>query len=63
MNAITIYIAQPLFGLGATSKMLFGRFAELFPDRLSGLVMALCYLAMCWGMLWFLHKRKIYLKV
>ena len=63
MNAITIYIAQPLFGLGATSKMLFGRFAGLFPDRLSGLVMALCYLAMCWAMLWFLHRRKIYLKV
>ena len=63
LNAITIYIAQPLFSLGKTSKMLFGRFAGLFPDRLSGLAMALCYLAMCWALLWFLHKRKIYLKV
>ena len=63
LNAITIYVAQPLFGLWNVGKMLFGRFVGFFPDRLSGLVMALCYLAMCWAMLWFLHKRKIYLKV
>ena len=63
LNAITIYVAQPLFGLWNVGKILFGRFVGFFPDRLSGLVMALCYLAMCWVMLWFLHKRKIYLKV
>jgi predicted acyltransferase len=33
LNAITIYIAQPLFGLGRTSELLFGRLARLALER------------------------------
>ena len=63
LNAITIYVAQPLLGLRHARTMLFGRLAGLFPERFSGLVLAMGYLAMCWALLWFLHRRKIYLKV
>lgn len=63
LNAITIYVAQPLFSLGNARTMLFGRLAGLFSERFSGLVLAAGYLAVCWALLWFLHSRKIYLKV
>lgn len=61
--ASTIYLAQPLFGLQKTCNMLFGRFSGIFPEPYAGVVSAAAYLAMCWGLLWFLHSRKIYLKV
>lgn len=63
LNAITIYVAQPLFSLKHTRTMLLGRFAGLFPEQFSGLFLEIGYLALCWLLLLFLHKRKIYLKV
>ena len=63
MNAITIYLAQPLFSLGNTNKLLFGRFADLFPATCTGLVSAITYVATCWLLLYFLYRRKIFLKV
>ena len=63
MNAITIYLAQPLFSLPKTSELLFGRLAGLFPPPWTGLVASIAYVATCWGLLYFLHRRQIYLKV
>ena len=63
LNAITIYVAQPLFSLNHTRTMLLGRFAGLFPEQFSGLFLEIGYLALCWLLLLFLHTRKIYLKV
>ena len=63
LNAITIYLAQPVFGLSSTSKLLFGRLAGLFPPPWAGVASAVAYIATCWGLLYFLHRRQIYLKV
>ena len=63
LNAITIYLAQPLFGLSGTSKLLFGRLAGLFPPPWAGVASAAAYIATCWGLLYILHRRQIYLKV
>ena len=63
LNAITIYLAQPLFGLSGTSKLLFGRLAGLFPLPWADVASAAAYVATCWGLLYFLHRRQIYLKV
>ena len=63
LNAITIYIAQPLFGLGRTSELLFGRLARLAPEPWAAVVAGVAYIVTCWGILYFLHVRNIHLKV
>lgn len=63
LNSITIYLAQPLLGMGNLNKMLFGRFASLFPDPWGGVVLSATYIAVCWLFLLFLYRRKIFLKV
>ena len=63
LNAIAVYLAQPLFSLSKTSEMLFGRLAHLFPEPWAGLVSAVAYLATCWALLCFLYRRKVFLKV
>ena len=63
MNAITIYLAQPLLGLGNTNKMLFGRLAGLFPERWDSVILSATHILVCWSLLYLLHRKKIYLKV
>ena len=63
LNAITIYVAQPLLGLGNVNKALFGRLAELFPEAWTPVVLSVTHIAVCWGLLYFLHRKKTYLKV
>lgn len=63
LNSITIYLAQPLFNFGNLNNILFGRFAGLFPSGIDGVVRALTYVFLCWTFLWYLHRKKIYLKV
>ena len=63
LNAITIYLAQPIFGLSSTSKLLFGRLAGLFPPPWADVASAAAYIATCWVLLYSPHRRQIYLKV
>ena len=52
-----------IMGFADTSKLLFGRLAGLFPPPWAGVASAVAYVATCWGLLYFLHRRQIYLKV
>lgn len=63
LNAITIYLAQSVLNIQYTNKMLFGRLASLFPPEWGAVVLGVTYLAICWGLLYFLHRKKVYLKV
>jgi len=63
MNAITIYLAQPLLGLANVNRMLFGRLAAFFPQAWGQVVLGASYVMVCWGLLYFLHRKHAYLKV
>lgn len=63
LNSITIYLARPLLNLDGASRMLFGRFADLFPEPWAAVVSAAAIIGTCWCFLYFLHSRRIYFKV
>lgn len=63
MNAITIYLAQKFIPFSQVSKNVFGGLAKLLPPAGGELVLAAGYVALCWLLLWALHKKGIYLKV
>ena len=63
LNSITIYIGRPLLNLDGANKLLFGRFASLFPGHWASVVSVVTLIGVCWTFLYFLHSRRIYLKV
>ena len=71
MNAIAIWMATRLYGIGPYSKFdplrgaanwLFGGVAKLCPAEWGALVAALGYIAVCWGMLYFLYRKGIFFR-
>lgn len=63
MNSITIYLAQRVFYLGYTSDFLFGGFAALFNQTWQPVIIHLSYALTCWLLLYWLYKKKIFLKI
>ena len=63
MNAIAIYIAQPLFSFRHAHKMIFGRFLSFVPEQWTDVASCATYMVFCWAFLYFLHRKKIYFKV
>ena len=63
LNAITIYMAQKIVPLKAVRDFLFKGAAEWFPPAWEGVVLAVGYLLVCYWLLWFLYRHKIFLKV
>ncbi len=63
MNSITIYMGMALFDLGHTSDFLFGGFAKLFSENWSQVIGAAGHVAVGWIILYFLYRKKIFLKV
>ncbi len=64
MNAITIYLAQVWLDLHHTNRFFFGGFAGQFenPDH-KALVLSFGYLLIQWLLLFFLYRKKIFLRV
>ena len=63
MNSITIYLAQRFIDFEYTSKSIFGGLASVFPESFQPFVLAMAYIAVCWGFLYVLYRQKIFLKV
>jgi len=63
LNAITIYLAQPLLGLSTLADALFGRFAGFFPPAWKAVVLGVAYILVCWSFLYVMYRKKIFLKV
>ena len=63
VNAITIYLAQPLFGLSACNRMLFGRLTGLLPELWGAVALQALYAGLCWTFLYVLFRKNIFLKV
>lgn len=63
VNSITIYMIQRMVRVSYTSEFLFGGLASKFPPEAAAVVLSAGYIAVCWLLLWFLDRQKIYLKV
>lgn len=63
MNSITIYLAQHFIRFSYTNQALFGGLSKLVPESAGPFVLAVGYIAVCWGFLYVLYKQRIFLKV
>lgn len=63
MNSITIYLAQRIVDFHGISRFFFGGAASLCTEPWAAIVSSTGYLIVSWLFLWFLYKKKVFLKV
>jgi len=63
LNSITIYLAQRIVNFGQISDFFLGGLASKCPEALAVLINTTGYVVICWLFLYFLYKKKIFLKV
>lgn len=63
LNSITIYMAQRIISFNGINNFFFGGLASKFPDNWEAVVLRVGYVAVCWFFLYFLYRKKIFLKV
>lgn len=63
MNSILIYMAGSFIDWSYTTSALFQWLGQLVGDPYNAVVMVFCYIAVQWAFLYFLYKKKIFLRV
>ena len=63
INSIASYMLPAIIGYGQSAKFLFGGFASLFPEEWSTVVLRAAYLLVAWSVLYFMYRKKVFLKV
>ena len=63
LNSITIYMAQRIIPFSSINKFFLGGLSHLCPEPWGKLILAIGYFTLCWLFLWFLYKKKVFLKV
>jgi len=63
MNSITIYLAPRIIDFNKPAQFFFASLIGLFPKEWSGVLNATAYLVIVWAFLYFLYRKKIFLKV
>ena len=63
MNSITIYLARQFVDFSKPVDTLFGGLLELLPEDYYALGRWCCYMLVCWCLLYFLYRKKVFLKV
>jgi predicted acyltransferase len=63
MNSILIYLAQHFIDFDHTSEALFGGIFDHFAESTQSVLHAIGYVVVEWLFLWFLYKKKVFLKV
>lgn len=63
LNSITIYMAQRIIPFKSISAFFLQGFADMLPQEWSALLMRIGYLAVSWLFLYFLYKKKVFLKI
>ena len=63
LNSITIYLAQQFINFRFTADKIFGGLVHLFPENAQAFFSSAAYITVCWLFLYFLYKKKIFLKV
>ena len=63
MNSILIYMLQCLVPMDRVNRNFFEGFARLMPDGWSKVFLCATYMLVCWLVLYFCYRKKIFLKV
>jgi len=63
MNSITIYLGQKFINFSYTSERLFGGLVSLMPEDSQAFFTKAAYIAVCWFFLYFLYRKRVFLKV
>ena len=63
INSIASYLLPAIINYWSTSEFIFGGFASLFPKDWSAVVLRAGYLLVAWSVLYFLYRKKVFLKV
>mgnify|MGYP005853610105 FL=1 len=63
MNPITIYLANRIINFRSAARFFFGGFSEILPETYAELINGIGVTAVGWVFLYFLYKKKIFLKV
>ena len=63
VNSIFIYMAPHFINFKFTTNALFKWLGQLFDKPYDQIVMVICLLAVEWTVLYFMYKKKIFLKV
>ncbi|MBQ5887881.1 MAG: DUF5009 domain-containing protein [Bacteroidaceae bacterium] len=63
MNSITIYLAQEFLDFSKPVDTLFGGALKSLPEDYNALGWWCCYMLVCWCFLYFLYRKKVFLKV
>ena len=63
LNSITIYMAQRIIPFGSINRFFLDGLAGLCPEPVGALILNIGYFMISWLFLWFLYKKKVFLKV
>ena len=63
VNSITIYLAQRFISFSDIARNIFGGVASKLPEAWEAIILSVGYIALCWLLLYFLDRKKVYLKV
>ncbi|HEX8041122.1 MAG TPA: DUF5009 domain-containing protein [Chryseosolibacter sp.] len=63
MNSILIYMSGRFINWGYTNKAVFGWLGDLIGDPYNIVMMAICYVMVKWTFLYFLYKKRVFLRV
>ena len=63
MNSITIYLGQKFINFSYTTDKLFGGLVKLMPEDSQAFFSKAAYIAVCWLFLYFLYRKRVFLKV
>lgn len=63
LNPITIYLVRRIIGFDRAAKMLFGGITEILPANWEPFIQGLAVTTIGWLFLYFLYKKKIFLKI
>ena len=63
MNSITIYLGQQFINFSYTARKLFGGLIALLPENAQGFFTQAAFICVCWLFLYFLYRKRVFLKV
>ena len=63
LNSITIYLLQRIVPLREVTDFFLGGTAGLLPEAWGAVLLAVGYILVCWLLLYFLYRHKVFLKV
>ena len=63
LNSITIYLLQQIVPFQTVTEFFLGGAAALLPGGWGSVLLAAGYMAVCWLLLYFLYRHKIFLKI